>query len=127
MSRVYLDGCSIIYLIEGVQPFHKQLKDFYTFSGRALHWHWKFLGWKDLLAVMDARDDLAYLFGPNGEIPNDNWSVRRFAVVERTPTEALHPYSSVVMFWDAENWHPWMSMAFNREGKLWKLWELRTR
>jgi hypothetical protein len=102
-------------------------EDFYTFSGRALHWHWKFLGWKDLLTVMDARDDYAHLFGPNGEIPNDNWSVRRFAVVERTPTEARHPYSSVVMFWDAENWHPWMSMAFNREGKLWKLWELQTR
>jgi len=102
-------------------------EDFFTFSGRALHWHWKFLGWKDLLAVMDARDDYAHLFGPNGEIPNDNWSVRRFAVVERTPTEAHHPYSSVVMFWDAENWHPWMSMAFNREGKLWKLWELQTR
>src|SRR6202158_5914104 len=102
-------------------------EDFYTFSGRALHWHWKFLGWKDLLAVMDARDDYAHLFGPNGEIPNDNWSVRRFAVVERTPVEAHHPYSNVVMFWDAENWHPWMALAFNREGKLWKLWELQTR
>ena len=102
-------------------------EDFYTFSGRELHWHWKFLGWKDLLAVLDSRDDYAHLFGPNGEIPNDRWSVRRFAVVERTPTETHHPYSSVLMFWDAENWHPWMSMAFNREGKLWKLWELQNR
>jgi hypothetical protein len=102
-------------------------EDFYTFSGRALHWHWKFLGWKDVLSVMDSRDDYAHLFGPNGEIPNDRWSVRRYAVVERTPVEAHHPYSSVVMFWDAENWHPWMALAFNREGKLWKLWELQSR
>ena len=102
-------------------------EDFFTFSGRALHWHWKFLGWKDLLAVMDASDDYPHLFGPNGEIPNDRWSVRRFAVVERTPTEANHPYSNVVMFWDAENWFPWMSLTFNREGKLWKLWERQTR
>ncbi len=102
-------------------------EDFYTFSGRTLHWHWKFLGWRDLLAVMDAGQDCAHLFGPNGEIPNDRWSVRRFAVIARTPTETHHPYTSVVMFWDAENWHPWMSMAFNREGKLWKLWELQTR
>jgi hypothetical protein len=102
-------------------------EDFFTFSGRALHWHWKFLGWKDVLAVLDARDDYAHLFGPNGEIPNDRWSLRRFAVVERTPTETHHPYSSVVMFWDAENWYPWMSLAFNREGRLWKLWELQDR
>jgi Protein of unknown function (DUF1329) len=102
-------------------------EDFYTFSGRELHWHWKFLGWKDLLAVLDSRDDYVHLFGPNGEIPNDRWSLRRFAVVERTPVAAHHPYSSVVMFWDAENWHPWMSLAFNRDGKLWKLWELENR
>ncbi|HVB79237.1 MAG TPA: DUF1329 domain-containing protein [Candidatus Binataceae bacterium] len=102
-------------------------EDFYTFSGRELHWHWKFLGWKYLLAVMDSRNDYAYLFGPNGEIPNDRWSLRRFAVIERTPIEAHHPYSSVVMFWDAEDWFPWMSMAFNRQGKLWKLWELQDR
>jgi hypothetical protein len=95
-------------------------EDFYTFSGRELHWHWKFLGWKDVLAVLDSRDDYAHLFGPNGEIPNDRWSLRRFAVVERTPVEAHHPYSNVVMFWDAENWHPWMAVAFNREHKLWK-------
>ena len=102
-------------------------EDFYTFSGRALHWHWKFLGWKDVLAVLDARDDYPHLFGPNGEIPNDRWSLRRFAAIERIPTEARHPYSSVVMFWDAENWHPWMALAFDRQGKLWKLWELENR
>ena len=102
-------------------------EDFYTFSGRELHWHWKFLGWKDVLAVLDSRDDYAHLFGPNGEIPNDRWSLRRFAVVERTPVETHHPYSTVVMFWDAENWHPWMALAFNRDGKLWKLWELQCR
>jgi hypothetical protein len=102
-------------------------EDFYSFSGRPLHWHWKFLGWKNLLAILDAREDYAHLFGPNGDIPNDRWSLRRFAVVERTPTEAHHPYSSVVMFWDSQNWHPWMSMAFNQQGKLWKIWDFQSR
>lgn len=102
-------------------------EDFYSFSGRPLHWHWKFLGWKTLLSVMDARSDYAYLYGPNGDIPNDQWSLRRFAVVERTPVVKNHPYSSVIMFWDAQNWHPWMSMAFNRQGKLWKLWDFESR
>jgi hypothetical protein len=24
------------------------------------------------------------------------------------------------MFWDSENWHPWMAATFNRQHKLWK-------
>jgi len=102
-------------------------EDFYSFSGRALQWNWKFLGWKDLLCVMDSKYDYARLSGPNGDIPNDVWSVRRFAVVERTPQEAHHPYSSVVMFWDAENWHPWMTVAFTRDKRLWKIWNFQNR
>jgi uncharacterized protein DUF1329 len=102
-------------------------EDFYSFSGRALGWNWKFLGWKDLLSIMDAKYDYAHLFGPNGQVPNDVWSVRRFAVVERTPKETHHPYSSVVMFWDAENWHPWLSMAFTRDQRLWKIWNFQNK
>ena len=30
------------------------LEDFYSFSGRELEWNWKFLGWKDQLAVQDS-------------------------------------------------------------------------
>lgn len=96
--------------------------DLYTFSGRELLWKWKFLGWKDLLCVMDAQNDYQHFYGPNGTIPGDVWSVRRFAAIERRPTIPNHPYSSVVTFWDAQNWHPWLSLAFNREGKLWKVW-----
>jgi len=95
--------------------------DFYTFSGHQLQWKWKFLGWKDLLCMMDLKEDVPYLYGPDGDIPSDVWSVRRFAVVERIPTQSRYPYSSVVMFWDAENWHPWQSLSFNRDKKLWKI------
>jgi hypothetical protein len=102
-------------------------EDFYSFSGRPLNWNWKFLGWKDVLCILDSRTDYPHLYGPNGEIPDDAWSLRRFAVVERTPKIRNHPYSSVVMFWDAQNWLPWMSMAFDRQGRLWKLWEFQTR
>jgi hypothetical protein len=96
-------------------------EDFYTFSGRPVRWNFKFLGWKDVLCVLDSKYDYAHLYGPNGFIPNDAWSLRRFAVVERIPKEPHHPYSSAVMFWDAENWHPWMMLAFDREKKLSKI------
>jgi hypothetical protein len=47
------------------------LEDFYSFSGRELEWHWRFLGWKDQLAVQDSVHQYSYLYGPNGIIPND--------------------------------------------------------
>ncbi len=96
------------------------IDDFFTFSGHVLQWKWRFLGWKDVLCVGDARDDYTHLYGPNGVLPDDNWSVRRFAVVERIPNEPRHPYSSVITLWDAENWHPWQAYVFNRDKKLWK-------
>jgi Protein of unknown function (DUF1329) len=102
-------------------------EDFYSFSGRPLHWRWKFLGWKDVLAVLDSKYDYAHLFGPNGDVPNDFWTLRRFAVVERIPTEANHPYSSVVMFWDAQNYHPWISIAFDCQRRFWKIWDFQSR
>lgn len=96
-------------------------EDFYTFSARAARWNFKFLGWKDVLCVLDSKYDYAHLYGPNGLIPDDVWSLRRFAVVERTPKEPTHPYSSAIMLWDAENWHPWMMLAFDRDKNLLKI------
>jgi hypothetical protein len=94
--------------------------DFYTFSDRVAQWNFRFLAWKDILCVMDGKHDYAHYYGPNGDLPDDVWSVRRMALVERTPKSSSHPYSSVLMLWDAENWHPWMAAMFNRQHKLWK-------
>jgi hypothetical protein len=101
-------------------------EDFNTFSGRMVQWNWHFLGWKDMLAVTDSKYDYPKYFGPNGEVPNDVWSLRRCAVVERTPKIPNHPYSSVVMFWDAETWHAYLGIAFDRNKRLYKLWTFQT-
>ena len=97
------------------------LEDFYSFSGRTLEWTWRFLGWRDLLGVLDSKWEYAHFYGPNGVIPDDAWSVRRYAVVERKPKLANHPYSSVLVFWDAENWYPSYTIIFDRQGNVWKL------
>lgn len=99
------------------------LEDFYGFSGRELEWRWKFLGWKDMLAVMSSKYDYAHYYGPNGIIPNDRWTLRRFAVVERTPIRPRHPYSSAIDFWDAQNWDTSYLIAFDRSKKIWKIFQ----
>lgn len=98
------------------------IEDFYTFSGRELQWKWKFIGFRDLLCVADSKSNSEHWYGPNGNIFDDVWSVRRFAVIERTPKAPNHPYRSVVMFWDAQTWTPWMALAFSRDQKLYKVW-----
>jgi len=99
------------------------LEDFYSFSGRPLEWNWRFLGWKDLLAVMSSKSDYAHYFGPNGVIPNDRWELKRFAVVERTPLRPRHPYSSAIDFWDPENWDAAYLTPFDHSNKLWKVFQ----
>jgi hypothetical protein len=101
------------------------LEDFYSFSGRELEWHWRFLGWKDQLAVQDSVHPYSYLYGPNGIIPNDSWTMRRFAIEERTPISERHPYKSVVEDWDSQNYDAWLMEAFDHKDKLWKVWEFQ--
>ncbi|MGD0073983.1 MAG: DUF1329 domain-containing protein [Candidatus Binataceae bacterium] len=112
---------------DSVAGTEQTVEDFYTFSGRALSWNWKFLGWRDLLSVSDPKGDYPTFYGPNGQISNDQWSVRRFAVVERTPKAPNHPYSSVVMLWDAQNWTPAYAYSFDRQKKLYKTWTLQNK
>jgi uncharacterized protein DUF1329 len=101
------------------------LDDFYTFSGRPVDWNWKFLGYRSVLAVADSKYLYSHLYGPIGMVPSDGWSIRRVAVLERTPKNVTQPYSSAVMFWDVENWYPLYSVAFNREGRLWRVQQLQ--
>jgi len=101
------------------------LEDFYGFAGRPLEWKWKFLGMKDALCVMDSAHDYTYLYGPNGIVPNDSWSVRHFVVMERISKDPRHPYSSVVDFWDPEIWDTFWMQSWDRKGKLWKTWEFQ--
>jgi hypothetical protein len=102
------------------------IDDFYSFWGRSTEWNWKFLGWKQLLSVMDSSHDYIHLYGPNGELLDDVWSLRSFAVVERTPKRPGVPYCSVVMFWDAQNWQPWLAIGFDQAGNLWRVWTFQS-
>jgi hypothetical protein len=101
------------------------IEDFYGFAGRELEWKWNLIGIKDVLAVQDSQHEWTWMYGPNGIIPNDSWSLRHYYLVERIPTSERHPYSSVLMLWDTQNWDTWLMVAFDHKGKLWKIWEFQ--
>ena len=97
------------------------IDDFEAFSGRVLDFDWKLLGEKDVLAVFDARKPLPLYFGPQSRVPHDRWQVRHCYVVEATPKWKGHPYSSKIIFFDAENMNASVALAFNRKNDLWRI------
>ena len=102
------------------------LEDFYSFSGRPLEWNWKFHGYKDMLVVHAKTkwdDDGVRYGGPDGWLNNDVWQIRKMMILERLPKDPRHPYASVFMSIDPETWEGWTMVAFDRKGKLWKIWQ----
>jgi hypothetical protein len=99
------------------------LDDFYGYNGRVPDMTWKILGWKYIFCVDDPREQSAHLYGPQGMTPNEDWEIRRMLVLERIPKNSRHPYSSAIMFVDPENYYVPFHVAFDRAGKLWKIFQ----
>ena len=98
------------------------LDDFYGFSGRVLEHDWKFHGAKDLLHVMDSEHSIARYYGPYSRVPKDRWQVRSCLILEQIPQKPNYPYSSKLLFVDRQTAVVTVAMAFDREGRLWKIW-----
>jgi hypothetical protein len=99
--------------------------DYYGFSGRVLEHNWKFYGWKQVLHVMNSQHAYPHYYGPKGRVPHDRWELRRCAVIEQIPKDPRYPYSSKILFWDAQTYQTAVALAFDREGKLWKVWGMQ--
>jgi len=114
---------SIIERDDSMGGTEMTLDDFTGFSGRVLDHHWKFLGWKVILHVMNSRHPYARFYGPNGWLPNDRWELRPCAVVEQTPI-GDRAYGSKIYFWDAQTYETTLALVFDQQGKLWKVIDL---
>ena len=99
------------------------LDDFYGFSGRPLDYDWKFHGWKTVIHTMNAHPAYPHYYGPNGWLPFDRWELRNCVVVEQIPKDPNHPYSAKLLFWDAQTYRTAIALAFDRDDKLWKIWQ----
>ena len=101
------------------------LDDFFGFSGRVLDYAWTFHGWKDILHVMNTQYAYARYYGPNSRVPLGRWELRKTLVVELVPKRANHPYSSKILFLDTQTYRTVAGIAFDQEGKLWKVWGMQ--
>ena len=97
------------------------MDDFEGFSGQILHYKWRYLGSRRLLAVVDSKAPTIVFFGPESRVANDEWQLRPTYAVEIVSTWHDHPYSSRILFIDAETYNVTTSLAFNREGQMWRM------
>lgn len=100
------------------------LEDFYGFAGRVLEWEWEYVGRKQILAIARSRYAYPHFGGPNGITAIDDWALREVDIVKGTPKWDGHPYSTKILMFDAQNSIPWYSEAYDRAGKLWKVWRI---
>lgn len=94
--------------------------DFYVFSGRVADYTWRRLGRRPVLAVMDAEPPAPEFYGPTSTIPEHRWELRDTWIVEQVPKDRGHPYSSKIMFVDAQTFTASLGLIFDRDGRLWK-------
>ena len=95
--------------------------DFEGWSGMVIDNVWKLLGEKVVPHVLNSEHDSPRFHGPMSTIPKDRWQLRSCYVVEAIPKWEGHPYSRRIIFVDQENFSIPMTLAFNRDGVLWKV------
>ena len=100
------------------------LEDFYGFAGRVMEWDWEYVGSKKVLAIARSRYPYPYYGGPNGITAIDDWALREVDIVKGKPKWSGHPYSIKIIMFDAQNSIPYYAEAYDRAGKLWKVWRI---
>jgi hypothetical protein len=117
-------------------------EDLYLFSGYIWEHDWAFEGDPTVLAAMDSQREcfprnlpgwnatkiselgsdeqfFSCKFGPYRALPfvEETWQKRVTVKLEQTPKSPTHPYSRRLLWYDKETFSPLMSLAYDREGK----------
>ena len=95
--------------------------DFEGWSGMVIDNEWKLMGKKVVPHVLNSENEVPRFFGPMSTIPRDRWQLRSCYVVEAVPKWDGHPYGRRLIFIDEENFLIPMTLVFNKEGQLWKI------
>lgn len=100
------------------------LEDFAGFSGRILEQNWEYVGTARVLAVARSRNTYTVYYGPNGWVPLDDWALREVDVLRMHTKRGDHPYSTKFLHIDRQSGESYYANAFDRAGKIWKVWQL---
>jgi len=114
-----------------IQGIMYALDDFFGgFDGRTFEFTYKFLKEQKVLACTETNLNVELAKKMHKEIggrvpfPVENWSLRDVYVIEITPKEAKYPQSKKIVYFDKEGLVCLYTAAYDRGGKLWKIFGL---
>lgn len=107
------------------------LDDLSIFEGRIPDFKYTLVGEQKVLAVIDSKMSSKVLKQWNN--PNlfpvefDNYEVRDVYVIDIVPKNPRYPQSKKRIWVDKETLWPFYGVAYDRAGKLWKVWQQNTK
>jgi hypothetical protein len=98
------------------------MDSFYGYSGHPAWFDWRYLGERDLLAVLHGEHYPVQWDGKVDWAFDEGWEKRRVHVIEGTSKLPQYAYGKRVIFVDKEAWIIPYSDIYDRSGELWKIW-----
>ena len=102
------------------------LDDFGLFDGRIPEFTYTIVKEQKILAVPESKMTLqiAMAYKKKNELPVDTegYEIRDVYAIDIKPKDAKYPQSKKRIYIDKENLWPYYAIAWDRAGKLWKIW-----
>ena len=95
---------------------------YYGYDGHIAWMTWSFLGEREVLGAMHAKNYPVKWAEPANWAFDDVWEKRKVYVIEGVSKLAQYAYSKRVIFIDKEAWVVPFSDIYDRAGELWKVW-----
>jgi Protein of unknown function (DUF1329) len=95
---------------------------YYGYDGHIAWMTWKFLGEREILGVMHAKNYPVKWAQPADWAFDDVWEKRKVYVIEGVSKLPQYAYSKRIIFIDKEAWVVPYSDIYDRAGELWKVW-----
>ena len=101
--------------------------DFYMFDGRTHDFKYELVGEQKVLGIADSNFRVAeakkqHAEGVEVPFPRENWEVRDVYVIDIIPKDPKYPQSRKRIYMDKENFGIYYATAYDRAGKMWKVW-----
>jgi hypothetical protein len=95
---------------------------YYGYNGHIAWMDWNFLGEREILGVMHAKNYPVKWAQPADWAFDDVWEKRKVYVIEGVSKLPQYAYSKRIIFIDKEAWVVPYSDIYDRAGELWKVW-----
>lgn len=100
------------------------LDDYYGFDGKTSEFTYQLVGERKVLGISETKLNLKNLKIGEFPIPTENFELRDVYVIDIIPKDPKYPQSKKRIYIDKENVQIHYATAWDRAGKVWKIWNI---